>query len=626
VVRFVPEIGLGCRRVIAVALGVFVAACTGDESEHGGSGAGASGGVGAGGGASGGDVDGAGAGGGVGGVGGTGAGGAGSTSEGPSIVDYTNAFTVGYTPQGSVQGNIEDIASLSGGRPTFGAVYIDPENMGSYAAVLEQIWSAAATPQINIQPTRSSAYIADGQMDGAIRAMADVTKAWLDQGGGRALVLAPLQEGNGNWIPYGADPATYRWAFQRFVSIFRDEKGLGYDQVRIAFAPNSEPQDWTSYYPGAGVDIIGFSHYNFDGASNPSFDLGSTLTYLQSFAPHLPVMVFQTGTGDQDPYLGVLDPARTSWVDSLFAWAQDEHEVISFVYFDLDNRPGGPDFRIWDQGTNDVNSAWTSGMQLTGNRYEFPLASWFQGGDLRISGAPAPLCSGDCDTIAAVSASRWMAFHDAAHHSAAHTFFYGNPGDQAILGDWDCDGVKTPAVLQDAGPTLHFSNDFQGTPAAGSPIVVGVAGDLLVAGDWNADGCDGYGLYRPSAGRFFLSTDMNATMEHDGFYFGPLDGTPLAGDFDANGTDQVAVSLGTTLYLASGSPNGATNPGVLTTFDYGSSGDRYFFGDWSGNGTDTVGSYRGSNGTVYLRNSNSAGAADYDFFVGSFDLVVSGRE
>ncbi|MBW2525468.1 MAG: hypothetical protein JRI23_14880 [Deltaproteobacteria bacterium] len=558
---------------------------------------------------------------------GTGTGVGGSSSGGPSIVDYADAFTVGYTPQGNVQENIQSIALLSGGRPTFGALYVDPENLGTYATVLDQIWNAHATPQINIQPTRSSAYIAAGSMDAAIRSMADVTKTWLDQGGGRTIVLAPLQEGNGSWVAYGADPSTYRWAFQRFVTIFRDERGLGYDKVRFAFAPNSEPQDWTSYYPGAGVDIIGFSHYNFDGASSPSFDLGSSLAYLQSFAPNLPVMVFQTATGDQSPYLGVLDSARTSWVSSLFSWAQAEHEIISFVYFDLDNRPGGPDFRIWDQASDDVNSGWIAGMQMSGNHYEFPLASWFRGGDLRISGAPAPLCSGDCDTIAAISSGRrWMAFHDAAHHSAAHTFYYGNPGDHAILGDWNCDGVKTPAVYRNSTTALHFSDDFAGTAASGSPIVVGNPGDLPIAGDWNGDGCDGYGLYRPSEGRFFLSNDMNTTIEHDGFYFGPLAATPMAGDFDGNGTDQVAVYVDATLYVASGSPSGATNPGLLTSFEYGNPGDRYFMGDWTGDGTDTVGSYRPSDGTIYLRDSNSAGLADYDFFIGTFELVVSGRE
>jgi len=40
-------------------------------------------------------------------------------------------------------------------------------------------------------------------------------------------------------------------------------------------------------------------------------------------------------------------------------------------------------------------------------------------------------------------------------------------------------------------------------------------------------------------------------------------------------------------------------------------------GDWNGDGIDTVGVYRPSNGMIYIRNSNTQGVADTQVYVGS---------
>ncbi len=51
-------------------------------------------------------------------------------------------------------------------------------------------------------------------------------------------------------------------------------------------------------------------------------------------------------------------------------------------------------------------------------------------------------------------------------------------------------------------------------------------------------------------------------------------------------------------------------------FYYGNPGDVPFVGDWDGDGVETPGLYRQSDGYVYLRNSNSQGIADIAFFFG----------
>lgn len=65
--------------------------------------------------------------------------------------------------------------------------------------------------------------------------------------------------------------------------------------------------------------------------------------------------------------------------------------------------------------------------------------------------------------------------------------------------------------------------------------------------------------------------------------------------------------------------------GSTNSFYYGNPDDLPFMGDWDGDGVDTPGLYRASDGFVYLRNSNTQGIADISFFFGNpGDVPVSG--
>jgi len=57
--------------------------------------------------------------------------------------------------------------------------------------------------------------------------------------------------------------------------------------------------------------------------------------------------------------------------------------------------------------------------------------------------------------------------------------------------------------------------------------------------------------------------------------------------------------------------------GEVRTFYYGNPGDVPFMGDWDGDGVDTPGLYRRSDGYVLLRNSNTQGIAETRFFFGN---------
>ena len=58
-------------------------------------------------------------------------------------------------------------------------------------------------------------------------------------------------------------------------------------------------------------------------------------------------------------------------------------------------------------------------------------------------------------------------------------------------------------------------------------------------------------------------------------------------------------------------------------FIFGDPGDKLTAGDWDGDGDDTVGVYRPSNGMFYVRNSNTQGNADATFPAGSYDGVIA---
>ena len=246
--------------------------------------------------------------------------------------------------------------------------------------ILEQAWSAQSTPFANVTIQATAGAIAAGVHDAAIASFAAKVKAWTDRGSGRSLFVAPLQEMNGDWTPYGMDPAAFRVAYGKFVSSFRNV-GLDETTVRFVFAPNgwsTPPYQLADYYPGDDiVDLIGFSAYNFGTSIDRWTSVGETLNgvvaELRTFAPSKPYVVAQVASstfgGDRD-----------AWIRDLFAYTADHPNVVGFIWFNLSKET---DWRIWDGST--VAAGWRDGMQMATTIAEWPLAAWFQSGPLPFS-------------------------------------------------------------------------------------------------------------------------------------------------------------------------------------------------------------------------------------------------
>jgi len=206
---------------------------------------------------------------------------------------------------------------------------------------------------------------------------------------------------------------------------------------------------------------------------------------------------------------------------------------------------------------------------------------------------------------------------------ATTSFYYGNPDDFPIMGDWDCDGVDTPGLYRQSDGFVYLRNaNSQGN--ADVRFFFGDPGDVPLAGDFNDDGCDTVSIYRPSQARFYIINDLGSSDDGLGaadidYLFGDRGDQPFAGDFNGDGTTTVGLhreSTGLVYYLNSHRTGAADD-----SFIFGDPGDRLIAGDWLGGGADSPGVLRPSQGKMFLIYTNTPGAADDEFLYGAFRMV-----
>jgi SpoIID/LytB domain protein len=204
-------------------------------------------------------------------------------------------------------------------------------------------------------------------------------------------------------------------------------------------------------------------------------------------------------------------------------------------------------------------------------------------------------------------------------NGTATTIYYGNPGDYAIFGDWNCDGTETPGLYRQSDGYVYLRNsNTQGN--ADITFFFGNPGDIPIVGDFNGDECDTVSLYRPSQARFYIINALGTADKGLGaadywFEFGNPGDVPFAGDWNGNGIDTPGLRRPSDglVYLRNSNSQGVAD----ITYFFGNPGDYVFVGDWNANGKDSLGLYRPSTGTIFLRNSLSGGVADITYQMGS---------
>jgi len=152
---------------------------------------------------------------------------------------------------------------------------------------------------------------------------------------------------------------------------------------------------------------------------------------------------------------------------------------------------------------------------------------------------------------------------------------------------------------------LNDNNQWDGpsSPDPDARFGFGLAVAVPVTGDWNGDGTDDVGVFQN--GTWFL--DLNGNDQWDGiggpdpdarFGFGAPTATPVAGDWDGDGTDDVGVFLNGTWFLDLNGNDQWDGPGTDARFGFGVPAAKPVTGDWDGNGTDDIGVFH--NGTWFL--------------------------
>ncbi len=208
---------------------------------------------------------------------------------------------------------------------------------------------------------------------------------------------------------------------------------------------------------------------------------------------------------------------------------------------------------------------------------------------------------------------RW---HLRSSDGTEQTFFYGVAGDVPLMGDWDGDGLDTPGMFRPSDGFAYLTNTLppdNGAVVADPALTFfyGIAGDQVFVGDWDGDGMDTLGISRN--GKMFLA-NANATVVADlEFWFGTPTDIAFGGDPDGDGKDSVFLYRPSSgfIYFTNSTPVGPADVAPTDgTLFFGVATDRFVVGDWDGDGTDTVGVFRPSDTTVYLRNTNTTGPPD----------------
>lgn len=142
-----------------------------------------------------------------------------------------------------------------------------------------------------------------------------------------------------------------------------------------------------------------------------------------------------------------------------------------------------------------------------------------------------------------------------------------------------------------------------------------VGAGTVVVGDWNGDGTDEVATAASGSWTLYNSSINNPAVSVRDTFTMPA-GTPLSGDWDGDGVDTAGVFNNGRWSLGNGQN--------LTVIDFGAAGDQPLVGDWDGDGNDDLGVRRGD--TWLLSPGAGAPVIQFDFgrnsdtgFVGDWD-------
>ncbi|MFI5496997.1 hypothetical protein [Actinoplanes sp. NPDC051859] len=121
-------------------------------------------------------------------------------------------------------------------------------------------------------------------------------------------------------------------------------------------------------------------------------------------------------------------------------------------------------------------------------------------------------------------------------------------------------------------------------------MAYGDAPDTPLIGDWDGDGIDNLGVVKPGNYTFYLRTSANNQPEATRTVpYGDPGAFPLVGDWNGDGKDNIGVRMGNTYYFRTSAVTDAAE--ITQSVAYGNGDGREYpiVGDWNGDNRDTQG-------------------------------------
>jgi hypothetical protein len=141
------------------------------------------------------------------------------------------------------------------------------------------------------------------------------------------------------------------------------------------------------------------------------------------------------------------------------------------------------------------------------------------------------------------------------------SFFFGNPGDVPVAGDFNGDGCDTVSIYRPSEGKFYIINALGsadgGLGAADFSYFYGVPGDQPFMGDFNGDGIDTPGLRRDSTGFVYLRNSNTQGVADIEYFYGNPGDVVFTGDWDEDGDDTLGLYRSTgVVYLRNSNDTG----------------------------------------------------------------------
>ena len=234
--------------------------------------------------------------------------------------------------------------------------------------------------------------------------------------------------------------------------------------------------------------------------------------------------------------VGLVDPGTGQW------HLRDVLGVVTSFYF---GNPGDyPFMGDWDCNGTDTPGLYRQSdgfayLRNSNTQGNADIAFFFGNpGDIPIIG---DYNNDNCDTVSIYrpSQARFYIINALGTNGgglgpADYYFDFGNPGDQPFSGDFDADGFDEVGLHRASTGLVYFEDELipnAGGGQADHEFFFGNPGDRFVAGDWNTNGSDSPAVFRPANTTFYFrytNTQGNADAQ---FTFGSPTWLPVAGRF-----------------------------------------------------------------------------------------------